>query len=97
VHVFQGTAFAFGNYNIRRTLPGGQEIEPIIIHYQSGNPIIPNSDKNGGMFFRCELISDEFGHGLAQGVVAPEMLPDGTVHQNIRNVLTFPGLGEQYE
>ena len=94
VHVPQGTIFAFGDYNIQRTLPGGKDIEPLIIHYQSGGPIIPNADQNGGMFFRCELFSEEFGAGLAQGVVAPEMLPDGRIHQNIRNVLTFPGLGE---
>lgn len=94
IHVPQGTMFAFGDYNIERTLPSGKVIEPLVIHYQSGGPIIMNSDLSGGMFFRCELISEEFGTGLAQGVVAPEMMPDGTIHQNIRNVLTFPGLGE---
>jgi hypothetical protein len=97
IHVPQGTMFAFGDYNIQRTLPGGREIEPLLIHYQSGGPIIPNADQNGGMFFRCELFSEEFGEGLAQGIVAPQMLPDGRIHQNIRNVVTFPGLGDHAE
>jgi hypothetical protein len=94
VHVPQGTAFAFGDYNILRTLPSGKEIEPILIHYESGGPIIPNADKAGGFMFRCDLISEEFGHGLAQGIVAGVTLPDGSFQQNVRNVLTFPGLGE---
>jgi hypothetical protein len=94
IHVPQGTAFAFGDYNILRTLPSGKAIEPILIHYESGGPIIPNADKHGGFMFRCDLFSEEFGHGLAQGIVAGVTLPDGRFQQNVRNVLTFPGLGK---
>ena len=97
VHVPQGTVFVFGNYNILRTLPSGKEIEPILIHYQSGGPIIPNADKHEGILFRCELISEEFGNGLAQGIAAGVTLPDGRFQQNVRNVITFPGLGENAE
>ncbi|MDQ3549844.1 MAG: hypothetical protein M3439_13610, partial [Chloroflexota bacterium] len=95
-HVPQGTMMVFGDYNIDRLGPGNSagrstHAEPIIIHYQSGEPIIPNA--SGAIMFRCELISDEFGHGLAQGISAPQTLPDGSVQANVRNVLTFPGLG----
>lgn len=70
MHVPQNASMVFGDYNIKRTLPGGKEIEPIIIHYQSGTPIIRNADRAGGLMFRCELISEAFGHGIAQGIVA---------------------------
>ncbi|HEY5572218.1 MAG TPA: hypothetical protein VIK64_04300 [Anaerolineales bacterium] len=94
VHIPQNTSMVFGNYNIQRTLPGGREIEPIIIHYESGGPIIRNADLAGGLMFRCDLFSEEFGEGLAQGISAGVTLPDGRFQANIRNVLTFPGLGE---
>lgn len=95
-HVPQGTMMVFGDYNIARLGPGNSggnaaHAEPLIIHYQSGEPIIPTA--SGAIMFRCELISDEFGHGLAQGISAPQTLPDGTIQANVRNVLTFPGLG----
>jgi hypothetical protein len=91
-----GTMMVFGEYNIERLGPGNSgknsaHAEPLIIQYQSGGPIVPNAD--GSIMFQCELFSDDFGHGLAQGISAPQMMADGTVQANVRNVLTFPGFG----
>jgi hypothetical protein len=85
VSVPQGSMMVFGDYNI------DTGAEPIIIHYQSGEPIVPQAA--GWIAFRCELISEEFGQGLAQGISARVTLENGLVNANIRNVLTFPGLG----
>ena len=85
-HVPEGAFFVFGEYNI--DVPGD---DPIIIHYRSGSAIVPTDD---GMMFRCDLTHDERGEGLAQGISAPQTLEDGRTHANIRNVLTFPGLGD---
>lgn len=91
-----GGIVVFGNYNIKVTKQGegGPEPETIIIHYESADPIFPNAD--GSLLFRCRLSSDafdDFGGGLAQGISAAKTLPDGRVVANIRNILTFPGLG----
>jgi hypothetical protein len=88
-HMSQGSFLVFGDYNI--DIPNG---EPIIIHYESGGPIIPTEE---GMMFRCDLTHPEWGEGLAQGISAPQTLEDGRTHANIRNVLTFPGLGDPNE
>lgn len=87
VQVPQGSMMVFGDYNI--DVPGE---DPIIIHYQSGGPIIPSDQ---GIQFHCELISEDFGHGLAQGISAGSVQDDGLFHANVRNVLTFPGLPTQ--
>ncbi len=87
VHVPQGSMMVFGDYNI--DVPGE---DPIIIHYQSGGPIIPTDQ---GIAFHCELISEDFGRGLAQGISAGTVHEDGLFHANVRNVLTFPGLPTQ--
>jgi hypothetical protein len=58
------------------------------------NPI--HNHPHGSGYFRCRLRSDsfdDFGGGLAQGMFADQTLPDGRVVSNIRNILTFPGLG----
>jgi hypothetical protein len=87
VHVPQGAMMVFGDYNI--DVPGE---DPIIIHYQSGGPIFPTDQ---GIQFHCELISEDFGQGLAQGISAGAVQADGLFHANVRNVLTFPGLPTQ--
>ena len=87
VTVPQGTMMVFGDYNID-TVDG----DPIIIHYRSGEPIVPQSA--GWIAFRCELHSDEFGYGLAQGISEPVVDENGVVTANVRNILTFPVLGE---
>ncbi len=91
-----GGLVVFGNYNIKVEKPGqgGPDPDPIIIHYESADPIFVNADGSG--LFRCRLSSDsfdDFGGGLAQGMFAPQTLADGRTVTNIRNILTFPGLG----
>jgi hypothetical protein len=93
-----GTFVVYGDYNIKADKPGrgrgGRDPEPIIIHYESVDPIHNHPDGSG--YFRCRLTSNsfnDFGGGLAQGMFADQMLPDGRVVSNIRNILTFPGLG----
>jgi hypothetical protein len=91
-----GSFVVYGDYNIqpRRTGRGGRETKPIIIHYESVDPIHNHPDGSG--YFRCRLSSrsfNDFGGGLAQGMFADQTLPDGRVVSNIRNILTFPGLG----
>jgi hypothetical protein len=86
-----GGFVVFGNYNIKVTKPSGAE--PIIIHYESVDPIFETPT---GLFFQCRLSSEDFedfGGGLAQGVSIPRTLADGRTIANIRNILTFPGLG----
>ena len=90
-----GGFVVFGDYNIKATKAGkGGEPDPILIHYESVDPIYPQAD--GSLLFRCRLSSssfEDFGGGLAQGMSAPQTLPDGRTVANIRNILTFPGLG----
>jgi hypothetical protein len=93
-----GTSMVFGEYNIRVTGPGkgsgnDQDVrQPIIIHYESAEPIIPNPHQ-AGILFQCRITNPQFGSGLAQGVSIPKSAGDGRTIANIRNVLTFPGLG----
>jgi hypothetical protein len=91
-----GTLVVYGDYSIQAMRPGraGRLADPIIIHYESVDPIHPHPDGSG--YFRCRLSSRsffDFGGGLAQGMFANQTLPDGRVVTNIRNILTFPGLG----
>lgn len=97
-HVPMGSIVVFGDYNIKRGKQkhghrhGHGKNKNIIIHYQSLLPILPPNDL-GVMPFICEITS-EWGTGRAQGISASITLGDGRTHANIRNVLTFPGLGE---
>ena len=91
-----GTTVVYGDYSIAAMQRGrsGRAAEPIIIHYESVDPIHSHSDGSG--YFRCRLSStsfNDFGGGLAQGMFADQTLSDGRVVSNIRNILTFPGLG----
>lgn len=85
----------FGEYNIDVTGPGNSDRrEDIIIHYESESPIVPSPDF--GTAFLCRVTSDSFedhGGGLAQGVFKMHTTEDGRQISNIRNVITFPGLG----
>ena len=93
-----GSFVVFGDYNIRVTGPGngnGNDKDvrkPIIIHYESAEPIIGNPYQ-AGILFQCRISHPEFGMGLAQGISIPKSTADGRTIANIRNVLTFPGLG----
>lgn len=84
IDVPAGSIIVFGDYNIDT---GG---DPILIHYQSGSPILPMGT-DGIMAFSCVLSSPEFGDGRANGtVLMPAEQEDGTVKMSYRNVLTFP-------
>jgi hypothetical protein len=89
----------FGEYNIDVTAPGrGNDPDNIIIHYESQSPIVPSPDF--GTAFLCRVTSDSFddhGGGLAQGVFRTHMTDDGRQVSNIRNIITFPGLGFEGE
>ena len=93
-----GSFVVFGDYNIKVTGPGngnGDDKDvraPIIIHYESAEPIIGNPYQ-AGILFQCRISNPEFGTGLAQGISIPRTTADGRTVANIRNVLTFPGLG----
>lgn len=100
VQVPQGSFGVFGEYNIDvasgSDSPFAVQPQEIIIHYQSGSLIEPGSD---GIMFRCELFYGDYDdvdapRGLAQGISAPQTTEDGLTQANIRNVLTFPGLGQ---
>lgn len=93
-----GSMLVFGDYNINREGPGnssGHTTEPLIIHYQSGSPIIQHPYEDG-IKFNCTVISEDFGEGLAQGLSNPQTV-GGKVQANIRTILTFPGLGPSIE
>lgn len=58
------------------------------------SPIVPSA--HFGTAFLCRATSDSFDDhcgGLAQGVSQAHTTEDGLRITNIRNVLTFPGLG----
>ncbi len=93
-----GSMIVFGDYNIKREGPGnsaGSTTQPLIIHYQSADPIIQHPFEDG-IKFNCTVISEDFGEGLAQGLSRPETV-GGKLQANIRNILTFPGLGPSIE
>jgi hypothetical protein len=81
--ILAGTAFVFGDYNIKVVRPntkaGPHADEEIVIHYESGGALLNNAD--GVMVFTCDLTHPEWGSGKARGVVQGK---------TIRNVLTFP-------
>ena len=90
-----GSILVFGDYNIDVTGPGNsgknpKMVEPIIIHYQSAEPIIPEAI-NGGITFRCTVIAP-WGEGIAQGISYAQQ-EDGRVQANIRNVQTYSAYG----
>lgn len=91
-----GSFVVFGEYNIDVTGPGRSEkhpsyMETITIHYQSAEPIIPEMI-TGGMAFVCTVIAP-WGQGVAQGTVHTQVLGNGIVIANIRNVHTYPAYG----
>ncbi len=81
--VAAGAMVVFGDYNIKienaSTKARPHANETIVIHYESGFPIVANSD--GVLTFQCALSHPTWGLGRARGVVEGK---------TIRNVLTFP-------
>jgi|AntDeeMinimDraft_5_1070356.scaffolds.fasta_scaffold00008_91 hypothetical protein len=81
-----GTFLVFGDYNIDPARIRGRS-EPIVIHYESGSPIVPGPNP---FAFSCVLTHPDWGEGKANGTVIPGGAVDGGQSQHIRNVLTFP-------
>ncbi len=77
-------------------LPGNSgknpsDVKPLVIHYQSAEPIIPDMI-NSGITFRCTVIAP-WGEGIAQGISYTQDLGNGIVQANIRAVQTYPEFG----
>ena len=58
-----------------------------------GSKLTFDSDKVN--LFQCELTSEEFGTGIAQGMAGHIHLDNGMIQSNLRNIVTFPALGSQ--
>lgn len=79
-----GTALMFGYYKINTGST------PIIIAYQAIVPMF--TDMTGDSTVICQVSNDQFGKGMNQGVMGmPEMLPNGNMKYDVREVMTFPG------
>lgn len=101
LHVPPGTFMVFGDYNILTCKHNNQDKiskckgkdKEIIIHYQSRHPVLIEGPELPGVVtfrFSCEVFSDRWGHGLAQGIALPEIKENGGKFQyNVRNVVTF--------
>jgi len=64
--------------------------KPLIIHYQSAEPVIPDTINNGITFRRTTVAP--WGEGIAQGISYAQTV-DGLTLANVRNVHTFPAFG----
>ena len=100
-HTPFGSGFVFGDYKIDLSsseLAKKMGKDDIIIHYESGFPIVVQPGKTFflalRLMFQCLLSSDEYGDGIAQGMSAGMTLDNGLFQANLRNVLTFPAFGE---
>lgn len=86
-HVPAGTMFASGgSYVIKR----GKNAEDIVINYQSRGPMQPVG--KGGVI-NCEVVHDKWGKGVAWGYFEFHKLANGQITSQVRNVVTFPGMG----
>ncbi len=86
-HVPAGTMFASGgSYIIKR----GHGKDDIVINYKSRGPMQPVG--TGGVI-NCEVEHPKWGKGLGWGYFEIHSLSNGQVSAQVRNVLTFPGLG----
>ncbi|MCI0556430.1 MAG: hypothetical protein L0287_36270 [Anaerolineae bacterium] len=86
-HVPAGTMFAAGGtYVIKR----GKKSKDIVIDYQSRGPMQPVG--TGGAI-NCEVVHPKWGKGLAWGYFEFHSLSNGQISAQVRNVVTFPGLG----
>lgn len=86
-HVPAGTMFAAGgSYVIKR----GHHKKDIVINYQSRGPMQPVG--TGGVI-NCEVVHPVWGKGLGWGYFEFHSLSNGQISAQVRNVLTFPGLG----
>lgn len=88
IHVPQGAAGFFGNYNILKTDKHGKPNDELIIFYASETPAIPLP--NGDFYFKCAMFNEDWGAGVGMGTMNFIPLEDGRIRGNVRNTLTFP-------
>ncbi len=100
VHLPATASVVFGIYNIEVTTDDGEPTgEEMIIHFRSAQPLPPappDAALVAQISIFCEIFSDEFGAGLAQGIANPKIIGEGDdqfLKSNTRNVLTFSALG----
>jgi hypothetical protein len=87
-HIPAGSMSVYGEYYVEVQNQGGVSEDPIIVHYQSDNFIVPGF--YGETAILCDVFHPDWGWGRAQGVSLP--FPDvGGANANIRNVWTFTG------
>jgi hypothetical protein len=97
IHVPAGTIVGGGGmYNVQVTnkqgVPTGEEI---VLDFETQEPmwLNPSNKYAFGFGFFCELDSEDYGDGLAQGIITLIPQPDGSLKTNARNVLTFSDQG----
>lgn len=86
-HASAGTFLTYGWYNIQKQQKSGKAKGQIVLHFRSNQPILP--DVNFNFAFVCDVFSETYGVGKAQGINHLVPRPDGLVKANVRNVLTF--------
>jgi hypothetical protein len=93
IHVPAGTIVGGGGmYNVGVTDKHGELTgEEIVIDFDTQEPMWQNPSNHYafGFGFFCELDSEDFGDGLAQGIITLIPQLDGSLKANARNVLTF--------
>ena len=89
MHVPVGSNLVFGDYAIRKELRNGKLRTLHTVSFRASAPLIPLAD--GTSNFKCELISEEWGEGLAEGFLASsERDPEtGNLKANQRSIWTF--------
>lgn len=97
IHVPVGTIIGGGGiYNVGVTNKHGNLTgEEIVLDFDTQEPmwLNPSNKFAFGFGFFCELNSDDFGDGLAQGIITLIPQLDGSLKANARNVLTFSSQG----
>jgi hypothetical protein len=97
IHVPAGTIIGGGGtYNVGITDKQGDLTgEEIVLDFDTQEPMWQNPSNHYafGFGFFCELNSEEYGDGLAQGIITLIPQPDGSLKTNARNVLTFSDQG----
>jgi len=86
-HVPMGAMFAAGGSYVIKTGGKGKDI---VINYQSRGPTL---FAGTGGIINCEVFHPVWGNGLGWGYFEFHKLTNGQSSAQIRNVLTFPGLG----
>lgn len=100
-----GSLFVYGDYNINASTADNVSpdnvsptvtptpAEPIVIHYQSVEPAVPDM-VNNGTTFRCTAIAS-WGEGIAQVIAYPQTVTNTStnvtmIQANTRDIQTYP-------